>query len=74
MRSGINTFRVQFNDLRLLPGQYSLGINLGMGRGFESYIPEAVPFEITASPEAAAIDALYLGGALVASATVSPVN
>ncbi len=74
VRSGINTFRVQFNDLRLLPGQYALGINLGMGRGFESYIPEAVPFEITASPEAAAIDALYLGGALVASATVSPVN
>ena len=71
VRPGINTFRVEFKDLRLLPGQYFLGINLGTGRGFESYIPEAVPFEITASPEAAAIDALYLGGALVASATVS---
>jgi lipopolysaccharide transport system ATP-binding protein len=74
VRPGINTFRVEFKDLRLLPGQYGLGINLGMGRGFESYIPEAVPFEITASPEAAAIDALYLGGALVASATVFPVG
>ena len=75
VQPGVNTFRVEFKDLRLLPGQYYLGINLGMdGRGFESYFPEAVPFEVTASPEAAAIDALYLGGALVASATVSRVD
>jgi lipopolysaccharide transport system ATP-binding protein len=74
VRPGINTFRVEFKDLRLLPGQYFLGINLGMGRGFESYIPEAVPFEITASPAAAAIDSEMLGGVIVASATVSPVD
>jgi ABC-type polysaccharide/polyol phosphate transport system ATPase subunit len=71
---GRNTFKVEFEDLRLLPGQYYLGINLGVGRGFESYIPEAVPFEITASPEAAAIDALYLGGAMVAAAKVTSLN
>jgi ABC-type polysaccharide/polyol phosphate transport system ATPase subunit len=71
---GINTFRIKFNDLRLLPGQYYLGINLGAGRGFESYIPEAVTFEVIASDEASAIDAQLLGGALVASATVSIID
>jgi ABC-type polysaccharide/polyol phosphate transport system ATPase subunit len=74
VQPGINTFKIEFNDLRLLPGQYSLSINLGIGRGFESYIEDAVPFEITSSTEAAAIDAMYLGGALVASATVTPVK
>jgi lipopolysaccharide transport system ATP-binding protein len=74
VRLGLNTFRVEFKEFNLLPGQYFLGINLGMGRGFESYIPEAVPFEVTPSPGAAAIDALHLGGALVASATVTRVD
>jgi ABC-type polysaccharide/polyol phosphate transport system ATPase subunit len=74
VRAGTNTFRVEFKDLRLLPGQYFLGINLGTGRGFESYISEAVPFEITASPDAAAIDSDFLGGVLVASATVSSID
>lgn len=74
VRPGINTLEIEFRNLRLLPGQYSLGINLGIGRGFESYIDEAVPFEIIASPEAAAIDATYLGGALLASATVKSVT
>jgi hypothetical protein len=74
VRPGVNTFRIKFVDLRLLPGQYYLGINLGAGRGFESYISEAVSFEVTASDEASAIDAQLLGGALVASATVSSID
>lgn len=74
VRPGVNTFRIKFVDLRLLPGQYYLGINLGAGRGFESYISEAVSFEVTASDEASAIDAQLLGGALVARATIFPID
>ena len=71
VRPGINTFRIEFQDLRLLPGQYSIGFNLGCGRGFENAIPDAVQFEITSSPAAAEINAESFNGAVVASATVN---
>ncbi|MDX3969792.1 MAG: ABC transporter ATP-binding protein [Bradyrhizobium sp.] len=74
VRPGINTFRVTFEGLRLLPGQYFLGINLGAGRGFESYMPEAIPFEIVTSPEAAEIGAEHLGGAVMAMATAQRID
>ncbi len=71
---GINTFRIEFQHMRLLPGQYFLGINLDCGRGFENYIPEAVQFEIISSPDAAEINAENFGGVVVPSATVSIVD
>jgi lipopolysaccharide transport system ATP-binding protein len=74
VRPGINTFRIEFQDLHLLPGQYSLGIGLGCDRGVEDWIPEAVLFEVTTSPEAARIDAQNFGGAVLASATISVLN
>lgn len=67
---GLNTFRIGFGDLRLLPGQYSLGLAVHDGRD-DDYIHEAVFFEMTTSPEALEINAQDLNGAIVASATVT---
>ena len=71
VQPGTNTFRIEFEHPRLLPGRYYLGVGLACDRGPEDWIPEAVFFEIIASPEAARIDAQSFSGALVASATVS---
>ena len=72
VRLGINTFRIAFRHMSLLPGQYYLGIALGSGRGFdEDWIPEAVLFEVISSPEAAAMNVDFFGGAFVPSAEVS---
>ena len=70
LRPGTNTFRIAFPQLRLLPGQYFLGMALDCGRGCEDLINEAVFFEVTSSPEAAKINAPELRGAMVPSATV----
>ena len=71
VRPGMNTFRIAFQHLRLLPGRYFLGISVRGGRAWDDYIPEAVQFEITPSPEAAEIDAAKFGGVVVPSATIS---
>ena len=71
VHSGINTFRIAFQHLRLLPGQYSLGIGTGSSRGLEDLILEAVQFEIVSSPQAAEIGVNGFGGAFVPVATVS---
>jgi ABC-type polysaccharide/polyol phosphate transport system ATPase subunit len=68
---GVNTYRIAFQDLRLLPGQYAIGISVRDSRGDEDYVHEAVWFEITSSPEAARIDAQNFYGAIVASATIA---
>jgi ABC-type polysaccharide/polyol phosphate transport system ATPase subunit len=68
---GLNTFRIEFQNLRLLPGRYSLGMGIIGDRGYEDAVNDAVEFEITASPEAAKIEAHHFGGALAASAVVS---
>jgi lipopolysaccharide transport system ATP-binding protein len=71
LASGINTVRVGFRQLRLLPGHYFLDIALVSGRGVEDYVSEAVQFEVIHSPEAAEINADKMGGVFVPSATVS---
>ena len=71
VRPGINTFRIEYQHPRLLPGQYFLGMGIIGDRGYEDAVNEAVQFEITPSPEAAHIDAHHFGGASVASAIVS---
>ena len=70
-RTGTSTFRIEFQDLRLLPGQYSLGIGILSDRGYEDAVHEAVLFEIIPSAETAEIDAQNFGGAVVPSATIS---
>jgi lipopolysaccharide transport system ATP-binding protein len=70
VQPGINTFRIAFENLCLLPGRYFLGISVRDGRGID-YIPEAVQFEIMPSVEAAKINAQNFRGAVVPSARVS---
>ena len=74
VQPGINTFRIEFQHLRLLPGRYSLGIGVRDSRGSDDWIPEAVQFEITSSLEAAKINAETFGGVFVPSATVSVID
>jgi lipopolysaccharide transport system ATP-binding protein len=74
VRLGLNTFRIAFQHLRLLPGQYSLGIAVGTGRGWDDYFYEALQFEIIPSNESVEIEAATLGGILVPSATISVLN
>ena len=71
VRPGISTLRIAFQDLRLLPGQYSLGISVRDNRGAEDYVHEAILFEVISSPAAAAIDANNFNGAVAAAATIS---
>jgi lipopolysaccharide transport system ATP-binding protein len=73
-RPGKNTFRVEFQHLRLLPDQYFIGMAIRDGRGGVDYIPEAIQFEIVASAEAAEIGAMKFNGALVATATISTLD
>jgi lipopolysaccharide transport system ATP-binding protein len=71
VRPGRNIFRIRFQQLRLLPGSYFLGMALVSDRGFEEYAEPAAFFKVVSSPEAAKIHATILRGAMVASATVS---
>jgi hypothetical protein len=71
LQAGTNNFRIEFKDLRLLPGRYTLSLAVRGDRGFEDYVPDAVSFEVTPSPEAAMINAEVFGGVLIASAQIS---
>lgn len=71
LRPGINTFRIKFEEMRLLPGLYSFGMALRCSRGMEDCIPKAISFEVIPNGEAADINAEILGGALFIPATVS---
>lgn len=70
VRPGINTFRIQYQHLRLLPGWYFLALAVRDDRGYVDFITEAVQFEIIPSTEAAEIEAQNFRGAVVAVATV----
>jgi lipopolysaccharide transport system ATP-binding protein len=70
VHSGINTLRIAFQHLKLLPGQYFFDFDVWSDQGDGDHINEAVQFEITSSFEAAEIDAQKLRGAIVPSATV----
>jgi ABC-type polysaccharide/polyol phosphate transport system ATPase subunit len=66
-RPGLNVFRIEYDDLMLLPGQYSLGIGIRANQSgdFEDYVPEAIAFEIAVSPKSADINGRSFGGSLV---------
>jgi lipopolysaccharide transport system ATP-binding protein len=74
LRPGANRLRVKYEDFALLPGQYFLGISLQSELGAEDYIPEAVSFEVTISPESARINAQAFGGFFVPSVIASAVE
>jgi len=71
VRPGKNTFRIGFEKLRLLPGQYFLTLVLNSNRGLEDYIIEAIRFEIIPSAESAEIGAQKFDGTIVPFAEVS---
>jgi ABC-type polysaccharide/polyol phosphate transport system ATPase subunit len=71
VRPGMNTFRIGFQHMDLLPGQYVLGIGVRDSRDNDDWNQEAVLFEITSSPKAAKINADSFPGAFILSATVS---
>ena len=71
VRPGKNLFRIEFQDLRLLPGQYSLGIGVRDDAGGIDYIHEAVLFEIIPSPDSARINAQTFGGVIALCARIS---
>lgn len=66
-KPGLNTIRVNYQDLSLLPGQYWLDIGLRSDRGSEDYVPEAVLFEIVVSKSGADANAHTFGGIIVPS-------
>ena len=74
VRPQTNTFRIEFQHMRLLPGRYYLGLGIWCGRVLEDWIPEAVQFEITSSPEAAKMNVNAFRGGFVPSAEVSILN
>jgi lipopolysaccharide transport system ATP-binding protein len=67
VRPGLNVFRIDYEDLLLLPGQYFLGFGIRATKGgaFEDYLPEAVSFEVSVSAQSAAINARTFRGSLV---------
>jgi lipopolysaccharide transport system ATP-binding protein len=71
VRAGLNTFRIIFQHLPLLPGRYYLGMALHIDRGVEDSIREAVHFDVNPSLQSAEINADIFGGALTASALIS---
>lgn len=71
VHSGVNTFRIEFQDLRLLPGQYFLGVGVGGDRDFDDWVREAVFFEVRSSPVGAEIGVDLFRGAIVPTAKVS---
>jgi lipopolysaccharide transport system ATP-binding protein len=70
-RHGMNTVRLAFPHLKLLPGHYYLDIGVWGDSGEQDRINGAVQFEITPSPEAAKINAQHFRGAFVPLATIS---
>ena len=74
VRPGLNTFRIAFQHLRLLPGRYFFTLAVSDDCGGRDFIVEAVSFEIISSPEAAQIKADIFSGAFVLTATVANVD
>jgi lipopolysaccharide transport system ATP-binding protein len=71
VRPGMNTFRMEFQHIRWLPGLYSLTFGVRDDQDGIDYITEAVLFEITSNLEAAELNVDILPGALIPSVTIS---
>jgi lipopolysaccharide transport system ATP-binding protein len=68
LKAGSNMIQINFNELKLLPGRYYLGLGLRSERGFEDYISEAVWFEVVISKESAQANTHTMQGAFVLNA------
>ena len=71
VRPGMNTFRMEFQHIRLFPGLYSLSFGLRDDRDGVDFILEAVQFEITSNLELAEITGDIFPGAIFPSVTIS---
>jgi ABC-type polysaccharide/polyol phosphate transport system ATPase subunit len=71
VRPGMNTFRMEFQHIRLFPGLYSLSFGLRDDQDGVDFLLEAVQFEITSNLEAAQIAVDIFPGALIPSVTIS---
>jgi lipopolysaccharide transport system ATP-binding protein len=71
LRPGANTFKIEYEGISLLPGQYFLGFWIRSSRGIEDHIPEAVQFEVVPNSMAARINAHSFAGVLVPTAKAS---
>ena len=74
LSAGINTFRIIYQDMQLLPGQYHLGIAIRSTRGAEDFIGNALLFEVVQSDKAAKINTHTLGGAFVPKVSISRIE
>jgi lipopolysaccharide transport system ATP-binding protein len=72
--AGLNAFRIRYDDLALLPGQYHLGIGLRSKEGVEDYLPEAVSFEVLVSAHSVQANMQSFGGVLVPRVSVSNIE
>src|SRR5262249_8586070 len=71
LQPGRNMFSLEYENVELLPGQYSLGIGLRSDGGFEDYVPEAVSFEVVVNSASANINTQSFGGVIVPVVNVS---
>ena len=69
LKPGINCFKIEYHNLTLVPGRYSLGVALWCDQSVEDVVEDAVIFEVTATPETAWLN--EFNGALLASASVA---
>jgi hypothetical protein len=73
----LHPHRGQYSHARCcgLPGQYFLGIGIGIrsgvGREFEDCVPEAILFEIAANERSASVNTNTFGGSLIPRPRVS---
>ena len=74
LSAGPNTFRIIYQDLLLLPGQYYLGMAIGSTKGVEDYIANVVQFEVVPSDKGARVSTFTLGGAFVPRVAISKVE
>ena len=62
---GYYTFGVTYEDLRLAPGRYRLGLGIRSGRGFEDYLPDAIFVDVVASERGAGLPLSTMRGAVI---------
>lgn len=70
-QAGLNVFCVEYDQMLLLPGQYSLGFWIRSSKGLEDHVSEAMEFEVATNVDAAKIDSGGFAGVLVPTAKVS---
>lgn len=76
LAQGSNVFHIKYQNLNLLPGQYSLSVGVHSTRTFaeNDFIPSAVTFEVFASEASARFNARNFGGAIVPDINISKVE